>query len=90
MEFMLTLRPFEQKDIGRTCPFMPDEYDAEIYLTALSNDLQERDWCKKIIRNNFSILIDTNIEDIVDIKREISPILSNYVCYLRFSKISPL
>jgi hypothetical protein len=50
-KYKLLTREIIDSDIGAECPFMPEEGEYEIYLTALAEDI-----------NNLNVVLNSNIE----------------------------
>ena len=60
MNFRLTVRPFEEKDICSDAPFMPNPDNFEMYLQAFIEDIQMLETVRSISRDEgLSFVIET-------------------------------
>jgi len=77
MEYKLQIRQINESDLNRTCPFIPEKEEYEMYVDALKEDIQALDVVVSIEQVSDFFVIQINSEkDFQILKSSVEQILS--------------
>ena len=91
MRYALTTRPLSANDISKECPYLPEDEDADLHLSALSEDIQSLSAVKSVAKNGFVFTIELNDGTThSEIKAAMRPLFSGErFCMFRFVSLDP-
>lgn len=87
MKYKITVRKPDLEDVGRDCVSFPDDYEYQIYLNAMLEDLNMSSPKISVERQGDYFILESGVYDENQILKSVEQVFSHYFCYVRYMSI---
>jgi hypothetical protein len=91
MNYRLTIRRPDESDLGRDCPYLPDDEEFVNHCEAMLQDIKEIPGVNEAkAEKEDELVLETQFTDSAELKARLMPLFQREFGYVRFSSLRQL